>query len=134
MHQAKGHIARFAALALIFNALLPFFAVYDAPSQATASTTSSPFGDKLLICSGDGFKWIKRADAGKQEHNTPSHFKCALCYLAAHGLKDATLPVGATLAQTHADRALAIARGDTSAAHSVTLAFASRAPPAFSFI
>lgn len=86
-------------LALAFNALMPFFAVYDIPAagaeqQKLADSLPSVFGDKILICTGDGFKLISRSDLehGKEPLNHNSHFKCPLCYIAANGMTHMLLP------------------------------------------
>ncbi len=103
------HIARITLLAFLLNVLLPFFAVYDVSNhQAFAKEKSSLFGEKVLICTGDGFKWVKWEDLqrDKEKHNPPSHYQCALCYVAAHGLKDVVTPDAITLASvaTHNSR------------------------------
>ena len=88
------HIARIALIAFLLNVMMPFFAVYNVEHPSPAKEISSLFGEKVLICTGDGFKWVKWADleSGKEKHAPSSHYKCPLCYLAAHGLKDFTAP------------------------------------------
>jgi len=79
------------ALALTFNALLPFFAFYqnvgDPPSVAS-SATASIFGDKILICTGEGFAWVKWTDlfTGKIPFKQHKTYVCALCYIAANAI------------------------------------------------
>jgi len=71
------------ALAVAFSALLPFFAVHN-PSNHL----SSVFGERVLICTGDGFKWVNPADlqSGKEKPKPHSGDKCPLCYAARHSL------------------------------------------------
>ena len=81
-------------LAFIINAILPFFAVYNLSADHTeARRLSSVFGEQIIICTGDGFKWVKLADlqSGKEKPTPHSDTKCPLCYAARHGLKDMAL-------------------------------------------
>lgn len=81
----KRHIYLLTLLAFLLNAFVPFFASY---SDVTSKTTSSIFGDKILICTGSGFKLIKLSELdGQQDKNHQSTYKCPLCYIAAHGIK-----------------------------------------------
>ena len=71
------------AIAIAFATLLPFFATYS------HSAIPSPlFGDKILICTGDGFALVNRSDllAGKAPVKPHPDYACALCYLAASPL------------------------------------------------
>lgn len=72
--------------ALMLNALLPFFAVHRLP--ANAAHLSSAFGEKILICTGEGFKWVNLADlqSGKEKPKPHANDKCPLCFAAAHGM------------------------------------------------
>lgn len=92
-------------IAFVMNAVLPFFAVYNLSAGNTDTQTkhlSSVFGESILICSGDGFKWVKLADLQSGKENPKPHpdYKCPLCYVARHGLKDAAM-VSAAVAQDH---------------------------------
>jgi hypothetical protein len=80
------------AIAFLINVMLPFYAVYNIP-QASAKEASSLFGDKILICTADGFKWFSWQDlqSGKEQPKPHSQFKCPVCYVAVHGVKH-TLP------------------------------------------
>lgn len=71
------------ALAIALSASLPFFAVHNPPARL-----ASVFGEKILICSGDGFKWVTPADlqSGKEKPAPHSGDKCPLCYAARHTL------------------------------------------------
>lgn len=88
MKDNTRHIAYVVLLAFLLNVMVPFFAVYNIEHSAPAKEMTTLFGEKVLICTGDGFKWVKWADlqSGKEKHN-PSHYKCPLCYIAAHAFK-----------------------------------------------
>lgn len=80
-------IAIFATAAFLLHALLPFFAVYQVPTSQDAKNMASLFGDKVLLCTAEGFKLVSWKDLlnGKQEHKPHKQYQCALCYVAAHG-------------------------------------------------
>lgn len=86
------HIARVTLLAFLLNVFLPFFAVYTPQANAYAKQPFSVFGEKVLICTRDGFVWVNWKDLqkGNTKHKPHPNYKCPLCYLAAHGLKDIT--------------------------------------------
>ncbi len=72
-------------IAFIFNAIVPFFAVYNLPTgNAEANELSSVFGDKILICTDDGFKLVSLTDLknGRELPKHSSKYECALCYVA----------------------------------------------------
>ena len=80
--------------ALLLNATLPFFAVAMQDASAPVRQLYSVIGDRILICNGNGFAWVKLADlqSGKEKPGHHSDSKCALCYAAASVAK----AVGAT--------------------------------------
>jgi len=86
-------IAYIAFLAFLMNVMVPFFAVYNVQdtqnNHGTAKEMASLFGEKILICTGDGFKWVKLADleSGKEKPKPHPDYKCPLCYIAAHAFK-----------------------------------------------
>ena len=92
--------------ALLLNALLPFYAVYDSRALAAkltaAAETQSLFSfpdDKILICTSEGFKWVTQDDlqnGGEQPAQHPL-IKCPLCYLAVFGVKQSLPSVTASL-------------------------------------
>lgn len=130
MKNSLRHIANVTLTAFLLNAFLPFFAVYDTPKLPPAKEMSSLFGDKVLICTGDGFQWVTWEELQKQgSRHESSRYKCGLCYLAAHGLKDLLTPASVTLARVEENGKAVAIRGDHSAALTLALAFASRAPP-----
>ena len=95
-HALRGKIVTSITLmAFVMSVFLPFFAVYSIPSANAAqqNNQSSVFGDKILICTKNGFKWVSVEDLGDEEHDPESsnHLKCAVCYVSAHGVKDVLL-------------------------------------------
>lgn len=77
------YIATLAAFLLY--TLLPFFAVYSIPAES--KQLSSVFGEKVLICTTEGFKfvtWQELADKNNLPKQHPD-VKCPLCYFASHG-------------------------------------------------
>ncbi|MCE3232229.1 MAG: hypothetical protein K0R98_486 [Rickettsiaceae bacterium] len=82
---AHRYIVLITALAFIVNIMLPFYAIYSLPANDTKQL-SSIFGDKVLICTSDGFKWFSWEDiqSGKEKPKTHEQIKCPVCYVAAH--------------------------------------------------
>jgi len=79
------------ALTIAFSTLLPFFATYN---TVAPSKLASLLGEKILICTGDGFALVNRADlqSGKAPIKPHKDFVCPLCYVAANGVGVALLP------------------------------------------
>ncbi len=79
------YLSAITLIAFLFNAMLPFFAVYDL-DNAKASELSDP-SQKILICTGEGFKWISLEDlqSGKESPKQNKDLKCPLCYFVLHG-------------------------------------------------
>jgi hypothetical protein len=79
------------AAAIAFAALLPFFTVTPSAFASHTGTkySSSAFDENILICTADGFKWVKLADlqSGKEKPKPHSGEQCQLCHLARHGLQ-----------------------------------------------
>jgi hypothetical protein len=78
-------------VAFLVNVTLPYFVGYIAP-QATSEQSAdqelaSLLGDKILICTSEGFKWVSWEDvqSGKEQPKPHTQFQCALCYMAAYG-------------------------------------------------
>ena len=70
-------------ITLILGSLLPFLAAFPS-TISTLSPTS--FGDKILICTVDGYQWIDKDDWDKGKIPAPSnHIKCPVCVLTAFG-------------------------------------------------
>ncbi|MGH1542936.1 MAG: hypothetical protein ACRBHB_21140 [Arenicella sp.] len=91
----------FSLLAFVMNALMPFYAVYGVPSgNGVGGQTSSLFGEKILLCTSSGFKWVNLSelevafgisDSGSEslpdsQHN--DYFECPLCYLPKDDVDD----------------------------------------------
>jgi len=72
-------------LAFVFNLLLPFFASYNLNSAqaASADDLSALIGDKVLLCTSTGYKWVSLSELQDEEPvpETGKHYKCPLCYL-----------------------------------------------------
>lgn len=98
MRQA-GTIRSFAFLtfvAFLMSVTLPFYVGYTTPQAAAAQTEVSsstdgtlPFGDEILICTADGFKWVSWQDlqSGKEQQEPHTQYECPLCYVSTHGAK-----------------------------------------------
>ena len=117
------------------NALVPFFAVYSISQMSPSAVKNSLFSGHILICTGDGFRWIDRADIGKQKpHQGSTHYECALCFTAAHGLKHVTLAVALLFSFVFllSDAQTIFATATIHPVHRPRYRH-SRAPPAFSF-
>ncbi len=83
----------FAAVALLLHTLLPFYATYQ--SFQHLKNTDTLFGDKILICAENGFRFISSEELknGKVELPKPHRqYQCAICYVAAHGQGIVPLP------------------------------------------
>jgi hypothetical protein len=80
-------IAAFTAVALLLHGVLPFFALYQLPVTHDVRSIASLFGERLLICTSDGFKWVRTEDIFKDGQHPKPHpqYQCALCYVSAHG-------------------------------------------------
>ena len=74
------------AAALLFQMLLPFAAVYQAPGQTGATGSALSFNGKIIICTPEGFKLVSLEDLrnGAEKPATDDEYQCPLCYLAAH--------------------------------------------------
>jgi len=74
------------------NIMLPFFAVYTVPDASAADADpalEALFGDKIVICTPEGFKLVSLSELGGDGGDTSKsaqRYECALCYTAAHGI------------------------------------------------
>jgi hypothetical protein len=83
------------------NVLLPFYAVYTLPAANASDSAISTqhlnalFGDKILICTEQGFQWVDVDALEKGEAKPPLHkqLKCPVCYASAFGVKDGIVPL-----------------------------------------
>ena len=133
------YISLLTLIAFLMNVMLPFFAVYDIQQamaaeaeQSSANEMSSVFGNKILICTSDGFKLVSIEDLqnGKEQPTPHPEYKCALCYVTAHGTKH-TLPVQEVALIYHQGvQYLSYSFIDDTAVSSLsTRGFQTRAPP-----
>lgn len=88
-----SHYSGFLALvAFLLNVMLPFFAVYNAPTiSLTESTYSAFFGEKILLCTEAGFELVSIEDirSGAKTPKPHPDYECGLCYVHAHGFGNA---------------------------------------------
>ncbi len=73
--------------AFILSATIPFLAVYNTTTLSSdLSNAPAIFGDKIIICTENGFKLVSIESLADDHHSTPTehtNFQCALCYIAA---------------------------------------------------
>lgn len=85
----------------LVNVMLPFFAVYNisqAAGQFEPSILDTPLANeissvdnKVLLCTGNGFKWVSLKDlleGGEEPIKHHTQYDCALCYVSAFNLND----------------------------------------------
>lgn len=80
------YLSAVTLIAFLLSATLPFFASYNISSS---NLDTSLFGDKILICTVDGFKWVNLEDL--QNDDLPKahpDYECALCVVASNDSKD----------------------------------------------
>lgn len=129
-------------VAFLMNTLLPFFAVYNLPQavaseqeQSSAKEMASLFGEKVLICTSEGFKWVSGTDlqSGKEKPKPHPQYKCPLCYVAAHGMKHAMPAMAVELVYAPVEQKLAYVfpASETVQERLFIRNYPSRAPPAF---
>jgi hypothetical protein len=84
--QKNSFLTIFAALMLLLQFSLPFFATYQLPAPTATQRASSIFGDKILICTADGFRFVSFADiiSGKEKPKLHKQYQCPVCYVSAH--------------------------------------------------
>ena len=80
-------------MALLVNAVLPFVAISPSAQHAKNPSYSLAFGEKILLCTGEGLKWVKLADlqSGKEKPKPHSGDQCPLCSAVRHSVKDIIL-------------------------------------------
>ena len=102
-------IASFMLLAFLVHSLIPFYAVYNLPQISDETSTEAPeelasfFGDKILICTSDGFQWVTWDELKNRKHAPEPHsdYECALCYASANGLKHALTSIALAVSTPH---------------------------------
>lgn len=92
------------AMALLLQVMLPFFATYQVPARANTGSLTSLYGEKILICTGNGLRFVNLQDLlnGKAKQQPDKKYKCPLCYVAVHGKCVGTAPALAALAPPEA--------------------------------
>lgn len=70
------------AAMMALHMLLPFFATYT--DKAPPSGLASIFGEKVLMCTSEGFVWVKLEDllTGKAPVKPHTSYFCPLCFIA----------------------------------------------------
>jgi len=67
--------------ALILSALMPFYAIYQ-PISEENKEIASLFGDKMLICTPSGFKWVDINEQQPSQHS--QQYQCPVCFMSDH--------------------------------------------------
>lgn len=108
------------ALACLLQFTLPFHAVYAAPQYEAQASESALFGEKFLLCTSEGFKWVSWAELEESEHKPAEHqdYECGLCVaasmfgktIAASGNLDSAPTFTHTLFYVFADDTLLISK------------------------
>ena len=113
-------------VALLFNVMLPFFA-----GNTQARQSPALFGDKILICTGNNFKWVTLADlqSGKEKSKSHSDNKCPHCDGVRHGAKDVVLTSAVAPVYIRAHNALFFTNHDSATLLHLASFFRVRAPP-----
>lgn len=91
----RKFIGQLTLIAFLFGAVVPFFAVYESQLQnAESAELAALYGEKIFICTENGFEWVDVADVASGKHNPKrkSHVECALCVVNGGGGKIAQLP------------------------------------------
>jgi hypothetical protein len=65
----------------------PYFAHTQQNNSLKQIASMLADGEKALICSADGFKWLTKEELQRMpaEEHDKTAYKCGLCYLAAQG-------------------------------------------------
>lgn len=119
-------------IAFLLQVMLPFFAIYSVPANAQA--VPSVLGDKILICTADGFEWLTAKELAELPETPENHpdFSCAMCYVSAHAMGDTPPTSGILLSDVPAEyRRIQVASGAILPTYNRSLAHLTRAPPVF---
>ena len=100
----------------MMSALIPFISIYQ--KDINQSQFEISLGDKILICTADGFEWVDR-DTLPAHHK---HAKCPLCYLP----DDYALVAVPT---DHIENYLIFERREWHVVKQLALSFTSTSPP-----
>lgn len=141
--KTKKWLGLLLAIAFTFNALMPFFADYSQahksnPLKAYVSASmklASVFGEKILICTENGFALVSIKDllAGKIPVKPHKSFLCALCFIAANPISKLLLFAVALVFLLHRKtlRLFLVFRENTVRKYLMRSHASPRAPPAF---
>jgi|GEM_PF-2093848 len=145
-HRRRQFLALLTIVAFCVNSLLPFFATYQLPTnlESRQAPLMSVWG-KVLLCTENGFQWVSLEslkNAHHHEQHPPEHlsssdspYKCAICYLVAHGIKDLVLERNTLIGHYALSDNLSFNRSFSTASYPpppFLLGPPSRAPPFFS--
>lgn len=88
-HHLRRSIASLTLAAFVFSGLIPFFAIYHVPDAEQVREMSSLFGEKVLICTADGFRLMSWKDLQSDRPQPKQHpdYQCAMCYVSTHHIK-----------------------------------------------
>ncbi len=79
--QSRARLAFVIAIALVLNAALPLFALAKLPDMQ-ADAAKILYGEKMVVCTSDGFKVVDTKDVIKGDHEKPKKH-CQSCYFNA---------------------------------------------------
>ena len=134
MYILKDILMRFTAAAFLLQLLVPFYAVYGVSEAHAKAALENPemFGDKVLICTRDGFQYVSWETLAEDEETRNSqhrNLQCPTCYVQAKDMHmDAPQPY--VLKPILAPQPLSIAPHTAAMITERTLrAHAPRAPP-----
>ena len=132
MHILRDILLRFTTAAFLLQLMVPFYAVYGVSASHAQMALENPaqFGEKVLICTSNGFEYVSwealanDEGLGRSQH---TNMKCPTCYVHAKAM-DAAKPVVMPLYVAPAAQKVAIAR-DAYVAYHVVQQQHARAPP-----
>lgn len=78
--QSSRNLAFMLALTLVLNAALPLFALAKMPDMK-ADAYDLIYGNKMVVCTSDGFKIVDTKDVFDDQHKEKKH--CQSCYFNA---------------------------------------------------
>lgn len=99
MRKLNRFIPLFAIAALLVYTLLPFAAIYQVPLTQNTAKMASLFGDKVLLCTSDGFRLVSWDDiaSGKFKQKEHKRYQCPLCQVAAQAHYTAPADINSAL-------------------------------------
>ena len=96
MKTHRKSITLLLTLALLFNAMSPLLFAFNVSPASTDSAAESMFGDKILICTSTGFKYVSIEDFRNgslpdQKNALPHCSLCIINSLLAHNFIPAVI-------------------------------------------